>query len=820
MKYRSLKKSGLLHNSVIGKRTRKKRGFGGLKTMRLRRGGRRSVNMTRKKSMTTKKEKEVIFSGGDLVSILPGKYFGDSERTMKFGEEKFHVPYYKTVGCVNDMCSATELTQACLNSLGIAMIEHQSYDDYESVLNLYKRLTPEQRDDIIESNLISLRTYIADIFINYNSDQGLGSDKQEELRRMLSVINPFYYHYLINTDSLPDKIRDVVYKEMNVVSKIEGPLGLVRLFLSFYNTLNPYSSTYDLRVSGKSYKELSDADRKGYLSRYLRNGFRIESVMPSSHSDIRYKEDMNWDMEGKLIPETIPQEVVVDNDTLLKTIDETYGDSFARPNMIVLKGCDGRMMPLDIELTRRDMDMYPNVDEYAYVMQVEMMKCLLGMSDEETKLVVRKMLPDRGHIRERTEGIEGAVSEKETVSVDVLFGDKLSLVGKIYVGVLGTSIYYRFVDEMQIGDIGIINKEDAVNREQLLNRSGREFGILADFLTLGKDDCNMIYLNGSHGNVEVSKGVGLSIRDYLLEKAPEYVDKYPDLYEDAKEGKLSELISGSVPSYREIDLSNGTALTVNIYRADLLLTDTETPGFFMLSTIVEVNRYKNVDNSDNPLLLTTDFMIVWENKKEDERSEFSSICGGLDKMLMSNIWKDMNGDNEIPKEVSVRVFAELPKIKKGDDDLLSSMKVPEKDVDGVLESKGDNEEVESAVTEDVTDGAVDVMSQSKYTVEDGVEEVKGDVSEDVSKGIGDVLDDITLYEKSVDDDEGKDEEEVETTYVRERYPEPSKGILKAPSGKLSTKDKYTRKAKAFLPKKFTRKVRIKEEPEYQGSVSL
>ena len=193
---------------------------------------------------------------------------------------------------------------------------------------------------------------------------------------------------MINTDSLPEKIRDVVYKEMNVVSKIEGPLGLVRLFLSFYNTLNPYSSTYDLKVSGKSYKELSDADRKGYLSRYLRNGFRIESVMPSSHSDIRYKEDMNWDMEGKLVPETIPQEVVLDNDTLLKTIDETYGDSFARPNMIVLKGCDGRMMPLDIELTRRDMDMYPNVDEYAYAMQVEMMKCLLGMSDEKTKLVV------------------------------------------------------------------------------------------------------------------------------------------------------------------------------------------------------------------------------------------------------------------------------------------------------------------------------------------------------------------------------------------------------------------------------------------------
>jgi len=227
------------------------------------------------------------FKGGDLISVFPPKFFHDSEMIMKHGEEKYFAPFYKTSECVTDMCNPQEMTQACLNSLGIAMMEHQDYEDYQNVLKLYAKMGPEERMEVVDANLISLRTYLADLFTNYDSAKGLELSKKDELKQLLSTINPFYYYYIVKTDQLPKKMRDDVYNMMRNIHAINDPLELVRLFLDYYNTLNPYQ-----RGDVDSSLDLSNYNSRDFVSKYLRYYFLIKTISPAVTSIARYK--MEW----------------------------------------------------------------------------------------------------------------------------------------------------------------------------------------------------------------------------------------------------------------------------------------------------------------------------------------------------------------------------------------------------------------------------------------------------------------------------------------------------------------------------------------------
>ena len=697
------------------------------------------------------------FSGGELVSVFPPKFFQDADMTMRHGEKKYYAPFYKSRGCITDMCSPQELTQACLNSLGIAMLEHQDHTDYQEVLRLYAKMTPEERMDVVDANLVSLRTYLADLFMNYDRNAGLEYRKKESLREMLLAINPFYYYYMVKTDRLPEKMRQVIYETMHDVRKLTDPLGLVRLFLEYYNTLNPYQSG-----GLDSVLEMTDYDRSDFISRYLRYKFLIKQISPAISSIPRYAEFMVWDLEGSLVPVGIPN-AAIKSTSIVKTIAETYGDSFVRPNYIQVVGMgvamgvappsdapsaglaegvamgEGGAPPSDAPSAglamgmgvappfvkvapsdapsaglappfvkvppsdapsaglappfvkvapiwyvdmKRDSDKYTNLSAYGSAKQIEFIAKLTGMSYEDASDLCNKIVE-----RADFSGYVGS-RPKEDIIRDIEESGWATLLGKVYVGVLGSSIFYRFVYQFGFGGIGDINGGggnlrggDAsvypaqspltltLTRPQgkskpspvLIKHTGEQggFGVLADFMTATKPDCNTIHMNNIHPSYDrnkISVGMARSIRQFLRESAPRYLDTYPDVYQGACEGggdgareDMLRKIDGAVENYRSFDVGAKSAQSVVIYHADMLIEEDSLSanGFFTLATIVEVTNYANVDNDDKTeLTMSTSFMILWEDHDPEIQSVFGNRCDALDGMLMKRVWTSMVAEGE------------------------------------------------------------------------------------------------------------------------------------------------------------------------------
>lgn len=109
-----------------------------------------------KKRTSPKKNKGTRkMRGGKIESRLPAEYFQENEQGMKHGEEYYLGKYFKTAKCVDDMCSAEDLSTACMNSLGIVTLEHQDYQDYKKVMELYDKLSKEEQEDVVDSNILS-----------------------------------------------------------------------------------------------------------------------------------------------------------------------------------------------------------------------------------------------------------------------------------------------------------------------------------------------------------------------------------------------------------------------------------------------------------------------------------------------------------------------------------------------------------------------------------------------------------------------------------------------------------------------------------------
>ena len=198
--------------------------------------------------------------GGKIESRLPAEFFQENERGMKQGETYHLGKYFKTAKCIDDMYTAEELSIACMNSLGIVTLEHQDYQDYKKVMELYDKLSKEEQEDVVESNILSLRTYLAEVFKNFREADSntnkpadtLSQRKQLELETLLETVNPFYYNYMIFTNKLPEDVRRVVYRTMLETRGLKEPIDLMKLFLNYYNTINPFRAE-DMKLRRKRY---------------------------------------------------------------------------------------------------------------------------------------------------------------------------------------------------------------------------------------------------------------------------------------------------------------------------------------------------------------------------------------------------------------------------------------------------------------------------------------------------------------------------------------------------------------------------------------
>lgn len=608
-----------------------------------------------KKSKGTRKMR-----GGKIESRLPAEFFQENERGMKHGE-KYHLgKYFKTAECVDDMCTAEELSIACMNSLGIVTLEHQDYKDYKKVMELYDKLSKEEQEDVVESNILSLRTYLAEVFKNFreadpNTNKPadtLSQRKQLELETLLETVNPFYYNYMIFTNKLPEDVRRVVYRTMLKTRGLKEPIDLMKLFLNYYNTINPF------RAEDLSKREQEMAGKN--LNAYLYQNFRVREMSPSLGSSHRYQNDLNiWDMEGKLEQVAVPMSKMAEGQELAKVMKETYGDTFRRPNPLwVIPSEDQDNSAYFVDMRQMDDVGLTDVDEYAVRAEKVVWQLIarhLGYPEDEW--------PSMEEVREYFDSKEGRSKDqppKENTALGKLF--HTPLVRKIY-ALLGISIYYRFMTVFEVGTLGNENFEEAKVK------GGINYGLFGYFSTMERRfefECGMIHMRNPSTDFQVNKGEAAAIRSFLIERAPLYLEKYPDAFSmgtRGSDGESSEPVSlldinqGDKPdSLRVIMLGDNTGVSVNVFEASLLMVDAG--GYMNMAILVEVNTYRNLDNTENPLEVNTDFKIIWRNERNNETNEnFVSNCSGLYDGLMKNVWAATTKEGTI-KDTAMRTLSD------------------------------------------------------------------------------------------------------------------------------------------------------------------
>ena len=800
--------------------------------------------------------------GGDLASVFPAKAL-DHEEGMMHGKKVYHAPFYKSAGCVEGMCSLDDLfvqsspplmnsddekkrllAQACLNSLGVGMVERQTYEDYHAVMKTFDSLSEQGRFYVLESNLQTIRQYITSLFAERTgSGEGVSGDvlssmEREKLVSLLKVLNPAYYQYIVKTSLLPVKVREIVADAMVDAGKLETPVDLLNLMLRYYNTPDPFYTAWHtswlLRTKPSEYPSATR-----FLGEYGSWKFRITEAMFSADSVGRYHDGQNWDVEGACAALELPMAPVLNEDKLQKTMQETFMDSFARPNLVKLISPDGQATDLSVPVLKidkryRDFAKYPEGadgdDVYARDMFVEVMSRLLGMDGNATRelLETTQNIPTiRSVQRDRDEVplAESMIALRDT--------GKFALVAKVFGGVLGPSIYYVFQDNWNLGSIGDRNLDMEGNLSETAFRpNGEQLGMFAHMLTMylsrsGEDmvdnmDCARMYLNNIHHETEpslrptLSVGAARSILGFLSREAPYYLETYPDIFErgGAADAKLGDRVYAGVDAYREIDLVAGSARVVSIYEADMVLPSVEIEGTgragkYRICMITEVSEYTNVDNTDAPIERTTKFQIVWEDHTPGNQAGFSEECVTLDKMLMDGVWGGMKS-SDTPAPVPAPVPVSVPA-----NDLMSDVGVGEVPKPREPLDDADTADTAAAAADDTNDTDkleeleeleevdIDVPAAEDTNDTDNLEDVATQGVKDLGADIGDELVDL------VDDKIALDEESAEKTKQTQAPDVPLKSALKRREAghQIKTAPKTRRMMRYIAPNK-TRKVRI------------
>tara|TARA_Y200000002_G_scaffold366908_1_gene358368 strand:- start:4387 stop:6948 length:2562 start_codon:yes stop_codon:yes gene_type:complete len=707
------------------------------KTMRKRNEPKRTIVKNRMMEMAKANNQMTRkMRGGKIVSNLPAQFFQQSDGKFESFEENvkeasqkkilkeaegksliaaYPGSYFKTGNCVDDMCSTEELTTACMNSLGIVTLEHQDYEDYKKVMELYDKMSEEEQKAVVEANLLSLRTYLADLFKKESGQDDLLTDEKKlALKAMLETINPFYYNYLIFTDKLPEPMRTAIYEEMLQTRNLKDPLELLKLFLNYYNTVNPY------RMKGAVGSDGDDMVGKR-LNEYLYDNFKVSEISPSPYSAHRYNDLEIWDLEGILRTVSVPMYKMERGKELVKVIQETYGDSFKRPNPLWLIKNNPEWKIGDPE-SKKTIDYWVDmrygmeqievndVSEYADRAFYDFMELLARKAG-----VPKAEWPTNEQIKDVTR--QEKIPEEGSAMYKWI---ELPLVRKVF-AVLGISIYYRFFNVFEVGSLGGENFED----KKLL--SGLDYGLFGYFSTANlryEFECGHINITNLKDDYKINMGEAAALRLFLKQRAPMYFDRYPEAFltktkegessDDGKEVDLLETHPGERPdSLRVIRLDQDNAVTINIYEAKIMIMD---EGEYMyMALIVEVNIYRNVDNTENPMDVTTDFLILWRNQKEDEAEmAFENNCKGLYEMLMKGVWSSMKKTGVIPP---------LEKISIN----------PEVEERGIAEEKGEN--IEEGVSEEKSEVSQEKEPQSepKGEVTDSVQEIEEEGEEETKE---------------------------------------------------------------------------------------
>ena len=780
--------------------------------------------------------------GGKIETRLPAEFFQENERGMKHGE-KYHLgKYFKTAECVDDMCTAEELSTACMNSLGIVTLEHQDYRDYKKVMELFDKLTKEEQEDVVESNILSLRTYLAELFKNFREPDPetgkpadtLGARSKLELETMLDTVNPFYYNYMIFTNKLPEDVRRVVYRTMLETRGLKEPIDMMKLFLNYYNTINPF------RAEDLTQREKEMAGKK--LNGYLYSNFRIREMSPSVGSSHRYLNDLSiWDMEGKLDTVAVPMSKMPKDDELARVVKETYGDTFRRPNPLwVIPSEDQDNSAYFVDMRQMDEIGITDVDEYAVRAEKVVWQLIarhLGYPEDEW--------PSMEEVREYFDSKEGRSKDDpppENSPLGKLF--HTPLVRKIY-ALLGISIYYRFMTVFEVGTLGNDNFEESNVK------SGINYGLFGYFSTMERRfefECGMIHVRNPSADFQVNKGEAAAIRSFLIERAPIYLEKYPDAFSIGDRGSdsdssspisLLDINQGEKPdSLRVIMLGDDSGVSVNIFEASLLMTDAG--GYMNMAIIIEVTTYRNLDNTENPLEVNTDFKIIWRNERDNEVNDnFVSNCSGLYDGMMKNIWAATTKEGKIKDtamrtlsdeenepsqtETTSRLLEEMEEQKEGDEEkeVEDEKEVEEeKEVEVEIprenaESKGTEEEVgyseEKGIQETLPNDSEPEfreMEDDDFKIDDNSETMELEPLASTSDSDSDASED-SIFEDSDEEITIEDDEPFEPL-PRPDLPEksPFKSSLKTNQGQPTRKNRTM--MDRLTGKNKTKKVRISD----------
>lgn len=565
----------------------------------------------------------------------------------------------------------------------------------------------------------------------------LSQRNQLELETLMETVNPFYYNYMIFTNKLPEDVRREVYATMLKTRSLKEPIDMLKLFLNYYNTINPYRMA-----------ELTARDNEAMagkkLNGYLYSNFRVGEMTPSIGSAHRYVDELKtWDMEGKLLKVDVPLAIIPKGNELARVVKETYGDTFRRPNPFWINPSEGDdESEYFVDMRRMDDLGITDVDEYAVRAEKVIWQVIarhLGYPKEEwpTMEEVRKYFDSK-------EGRSNDVPPPENTPLAKLF--ETPLVRKIY-ALLGISIYYRFMTVFEVGTLGGDNFEDSAAK------SGVNYGLFGYFSTMERQfemECGMIHIRNPSSDFEINKGEAAAIRSYLLEKAPLYLRKYPDAFllsdqTTATPIPLLDVNPGDKPdSLRVVMLGEDSGVSVVIYEASLLMVDAG--GYLPMAIIVEVTTYRNLDNTDNPLEVETQFKIIWRNERDNEVNEsFVSSCKGLYEGLMKNIWASTKSGDGVVRDISMRTLSDEEEPTESSD----TSRLMEEMGEGEEKEMGEEKEVSEEKKAD--ESVPEEKSEPKESEdEEGVPEEKNiqdtDSIEDEFREMGD--DDFKVDEES------------------------------------------------------------------------
>jgi len=228
--------------------------------------------------------------------------------------------YIPSMDCVERECRKQndngEKTNACLNTILVIDVFRQPPDDYKEAMQIINdTFNDAEIKEIKESNKKYLTNYIGYLFTDNNTT--LEPEKEQELKDLLKIINPYYYRYLIQNTSISADVRNKILTTQMALNKLTSPADLINLFTGYVamtdKTGNASSIENTLAMNAK-FKEVSTLVENSY----------------------RYKNDRIWDITGAFEPVTIPNSNVLIGKELLDTISNTWADGFNRPKPMII----------------------------------------------------------------------------------------------------------------------------------------------------------------------------------------------------------------------------------------------------------------------------------------------------------------------------------------------------------------------------------------------------------------------------------------------------------------------------------------------------